>query len=451
MKTWSMEDGLLYFQERIYVPKEKEVRRAVMESRHDAPSAGHPGQFRTFELLSRKYYWPGMKKSVVKYIQACDSCIRSKHSNQAPAGLMLPIDIPSRPWEEITYDLIVGLPMSDGYDAVLTVVDRFSKMVHYIPTTSRATAVDVANLFVNFVWKLHGLPKKTISDRRPSFNAKFLRQVYKRLGIEPHFSTTYHPQVDGQSERANQFVEIFLRHYINHCQTDWVAFLPMAEFAYNNGVHSGSNQSPFYMCYGFYPQFAVGDKSTNQIPAADEHAEFIKKGLEEAKASLRVAQETHKRYYDRKRRVALTFKGGDKVWLDASNIQTDRPSKKLAHKRLGPYEILDKIRKTSYKLKLPKTMKVHPVFHVSLLYGHPTDEFGRRPTPPPPVVTPEGEEEYEVEKILNSRKVGRQLQYLICWKGYGPEEDTWQPKADVANAPELVQRFHQQHPEAPGP
>jgi hypothetical protein len=165
MKTWSMEDGLLYFQEHIYVPKEKEVRRAVIESRHDTPSAGHPGQFRTFELLSHKYYWPGMKKLVVKYIQACDSCIRLKHSNQAPAGLMIPIDIPSRPWEEITYDLIVGLPISDGYDAILMVVDHFSKMVHYIPTTSKATAVDIANLFVNFVWKLHGLPKKTISDR----------------------------------------------------------------------------------------------------------------------------------------------------------------------------------------------------------------------------------------------------------------------------------------------
>jgi transposase InsO family protein len=137
---------------------------------------------------------------------------------------MLPIDIPSRPWEEITYDMIVGLPMSDGYDAVLTVVDHFSKVVHYIPTTSKATAVDITNLFVNFVWKLHRLPKKTISDRGLAFKAKFLRQVYKQLGIELHFSTAYRPQVDRQSERANQFVEIFLRHYINHCQTDWVAF-----------------------------------------------------------------------------------------------------------------------------------------------------------------------------------------------------------------------------------
>jgi hypothetical protein len=364
MKTWSMEDRLLYFQECIYVPKEKEVRRAIIESRLDAPLAGHPGQFRTFKLLSWKYYWPGMKRLVVMYIQACDSCIRLKHSNQAPAGLMLPINIPSRPWEEITYNLIVGLPMSDGYDAVLTVVDHFLKMVHYIPTTSRATAIDVANLFINFVWKLHGLPKKTISDRGPSFNAKFLRQVYKQLGIEPHFSTTYCPQVDGQSERANQFVEIFLHHYINHRQMDWVAFLPMAEFAYNNGVHSGSNQSPFYTCYGFHPQFAVGDKSTNQIPMADEHAELIRKGLAEAKASLKITQETHKQYYDRKHQVTLTFQPGNKVWLDTANIQTDQPLKKLAHKRLGPYEVLEKIGETSYKLKLPKTMWVHPVFHV---------------------------------------------------------------------------------------
>jgi transposase InsO family protein len=117
-------------------------------------------------------------------------------------------------------------------------------MVHYIPTASRATAVDVANLFINFIWKLHGLPKKTISNRGPLFNAKFLRQVYKRLGIEPHFSTVYQPQVNGQLERANQFVEIFLQHYINHCQMDWVAFLPIAEFAYNNGYTLAQTKLP---------------------------------------------------------------------------------------------------------------------------------------------------------------------------------------------------------------
>jgi hypothetical protein len=222
LNGWKLDNGLLYFHEHIFVPQEKEIRKAIIESRHDAPSAGHPGQFRTLELVLRKFYWPNMKKTVATYVQACDSCIRSKHSNQVPAGLLNPIDLPSRPWEEITCDLITGLPVSEGYDAIFTVVDRFSKMVHYIPTTSKANAVDIANLFVNFVWKLHGLPRKVISDRGPSFIAKFLRQLYTRLGIKPKFSTAYRPQTDGQSERANQFVEIYLRHYINHHQTDWV-------------------------------------------------------------------------------------------------------------------------------------------------------------------------------------------------------------------------------------
>ncbi|KEP45598.1 putative Transposon Tf2-1 polyprotein, partial [Rhizoctonia solani 123E] len=203
VKGWHLDNGLLYYHDRVYVPDEIEIRKAVIESRHDNPSTGHPGQFRTLDLLSRNYYWKGMKNSVVKYIQACDSCLRSKQSNQAPMGLLQPIDLPNRPWEEITYDLIVALPVSEGYDAILTVVDRLSKMVHFIPTHSDATAADVANLFVNYVWKLHGLPRKTISDQGPQFNAKFLRQVYKCLNIEPHFSTAYRPQVDGQSERLN--------------------------------------------------------------------------------------------------------------------------------------------------------------------------------------------------------------------------------------------------------
>ncbi|KAF8747594.1 hypothetical protein RHS01_11324, partial [Rhizoctonia solani] len=399
VKGWSLDNGLLYYHQCIYVPNEPEIRRLVLESRHDNPSTGHPGQWRTMELLSRHYYWSGMKQSVAKYIQACDSCIRSKHSNQAKMGLLQPIDLPRKPWEEITYDLIVGLPISEGYDAILTVVDRLSKMVHFIPTTSKATAVDVANLFVNFIWKLHGLPRKTISDCGPQFNAKFLRQVYKRLGIEPHFSTAYRPQVDGQSERLNQFVEIFLRHYLSHRQDDWVALLPLAEFAYNNGVHAGSKHSPFYLCYGYNPDFTVGDITVTQVPQADELAEFLKRNLEEAKAALTMAQNKQAFYYNNKHKAAIKLEPGDRVFLDSSNIKTSRPSHKLEHKRLGPYKVLEKIGKESYKLELPKSMKIHPVFHTALLHKEPFDEFQRKPKPLPPVITQTGEEEYVVEKI----------------------------------------------------
>ncbi|CUA71329.1 Transposon Tf2-1 polyprotein [Rhizoctonia solani] len=375
VKGWSLDNGLLYYHNRIYVPNGLEIRKAVIESRHDNPSTGHPGQFRTLDLLSRTYYWKGMKNSVVKYIQSCDSCLCSKQSNQAPMGMLQPIELPNKPWEEITYDLIVGLPESKGYNAILTVVDHLSKMVHFIPTHSDATATDVANLFVNFVWKLHGLPRKTILDQGPQFNAKFLRQVYKRLNIEPHFSTAYRPQVDGQSKRLNQFVEIYLRHYINYRQTDWVATLPLAEFAYNNGKHSGLKHLPFYLCYGYNPDFTVGNTSDDKVPQANELATFLKEVQEEAKAALEIAQRQQAQYYDTKRHDATKLEVRDKVYLSSANVKTSRPSHKLEHKRLGPYKILEKAGKNSYKLELPKSMKIHPVFNVALLHKKPEDEY----------------------------------------------------------------------------
>ena len=141
VKGWHLDSGLAYYHNRIYIPNKPELCQSVLESRHNNPSVGHPGHFRTYDLISRDFYWSGLKLSVNQYIQACDSCIWAKHSNRAPAGLLQPIDIPNKPWEEITYDLIVGLPESDGYDAILTVVDRMSKMVHFIPTTLDVNAV----------------------------------------------------------------------------------------------------------------------------------------------------------------------------------------------------------------------------------------------------------------------------------------------------------------------
>jgi hypothetical protein len=177
--------------------------------------------------------------------------------------------------------------------------------------------------------------------------------------------------------------------------------------------------------------------------------EFLNKGYKEAKAALTIAQENMAKYYNQKHRAAPKFSPGAKAWLDAQNIQTDRPSRKLSHKHSGPYEIIKQIGKASYCLKLPSSMKVHPVFHVSLLYPHPTDNFNRWPIPPPPVVTPEGEEEYKVEKIINSRKVGWKVEYWVRWKGYGPEEDTWEPWENLNNAQDALRDFLKAHPDTP--
>ncbi|QRV99033.1 Retrotransposable element Tf2 protein [Ceratobasidium sp. AG-Ba] len=427
VKNWSWNDGLLIFKNKIYVPNDDSIRKDILASRHDNMAAGHPGQFRTLELVNRKYYWKSLKKSVTSYVSHCESCIRNKHSNQLPPGLLNPIELPTRPWDHINYDLITGLPESEGFDAILTVVDRLSRMVHFIPTTSRASAADVANLFVTYVWKLHGLPSKTISDRGPQFNSAFLKQLYKRLDIKPSLSTAFRPQTDGLAERLNPVVEIYLRHYVAYKQDDWVGILPMAEFAYNNSVNASTNQTPFFACYGFHPRFSIGQQADESVPHADERADQLKARMEELQSSVTLANEKIKRYYDLKHRSPEDIKVGDKVWLDARNIKTERPVAKLSAKKIGPYKVLKREGTHAFKLDLPHTLRVHPVFHTSLVSLKKEDPFGRDPPQPPAEVTPDGEEEYEVERILDSRKRRNQVQYLVHWKGYGPESNTWEP------------------------
>ncbi|CCO36910.1 Retrotransposable element Tf2 155 kDa protein type 1 [Rhizoctonia solani AG-1 IB] len=455
VQDWELKEGLLWLKGKIFVPKDETIRNLILESRHDALAAGHPGQARTLELISRTYYWSSMKKFVNSYVNHCKTCIRAKPTNQLPVGLLKPLQTPERPWEDIAYDMIVGLPSSEGFDAILTVIDRFSKMVHLIPTHSTASAIDIANLFVTYVWKLHGLPRSTVSDRGPTFNAKFIRHLYQRLDIKPTFSTAYHPQTDGQTERIQREVEIFIRMFGNHRQSDWVSLLPLAEFACNNNLQTSTGKSPFQICYGINPKFSIGQHTNNDVPNAEEHADFLEKGYDEVKAALTLAQERMKRFYDQRHRDIEPITVGDKVWLSHQNISTDRPSIKLSHKKLGPYLVLEKIGSHAFKLSLPHTMHIHPVFHVNLLQKFHPDPHGRDPHQPPPIITEEGEEEYEVEEILDSKWKGRgknkKIWYLIKWVGYDAGSNSWEPADNVGNAEEAIQEFHKKFPEAVGP
>ncbi|QRV98272.1 Transposon Tf2-11 polyprotein [Ceratobasidium sp. AG-Ba] len=430
VKHWEWEDGLLRYKGKIWIPNNKAGTLV---------SSGH-------ELLHRKYIWASMKKSVNDYVANCESCIRNKHSNQVPPGLLNPIEAPDKPWEEITFDLITGLPESEGFTAILTVVDRLTKMVHFIPTTNEANGVDVANLFLTYVWKLHGLPRKTISDRGPQFTSQFLKQLHKRLDIKPSFSTAYHPQTDGQTERLNQVVELYLRHYVSHRQDDWVGLLPLAEFAYNNGTNASTGKTPFFANYGFHPRFAVGDKEGQGLLVADDHAEWLQKGYDELKAALTVSQERMKEYYDRKHRTPETIKVGDSVWLDNRNIQSQRPARKLSAKRIGPFKVTARIGKHAFRLELPHTLKIHPVFPVTLLSLKKEDLYGREPPQPPPEVTPDSDIEYEVEQVQDSRRHRGKIQYYVKWLGYN--EWTWEPYEHLSNAKEMIADFHRRHPNA---
>jgi hypothetical protein len=171
LEEWNTENGLVLNNGRVYIPKDDELRRDIVKAHHDALPAGHPGQARTLEMVDRNYWWPSMTKFINEYVATCDVCNRTKVSHKKPHGFLKPNKIPDGPWQTVTTDMIGELPYSDGYNAVLVVVDRFTKMARFIPTITELDAMDMAGLYIENVWKDFGPPKKIISDRGPQFNS----------------------------------------------------------------------------------------------------------------------------------------------------------------------------------------------------------------------------------------------------------------------------------------
>ena len=255
------------------MPDYLNARLDVLVNRHDSVTAGHPGLHKMRELVSRDYYWPEMDKWIRDFVQTCHACARNKAKRHAPYGLLKSLQAPSRPWDDITMDHIVGLPVSEGCNAILVVVDSLSKMCKYIPTTDTATAADLAQLFIRNVFRHHGLPKSIVSDRGATFTSSWWREFLKHLGVEAKFSTAYHPQTDGQTERVNQELETYLRFYVTYMQDDWIQYLPIAEFARNNTIHSSIKVTPFFANYGYHPRFDVRvPLEAGTSPAASEQA-----------------------------------------------------------------------------------------------------------------------------------------------------------------------------------
>ena len=348
-------------------------------------------------------------------------------------------------------DFITDLPLSNGSDSVLVVVDRLSKMAHFIPCTKDITSEQTALLVFQNVIRLHGLPDNIISDRGPQFASRFWSRIFGLLGTDINLSSAFHPQTDGQSERVNQVLEQYLRCTINYQQDNWTDLLPTAEFAYNNATHTSTKMSPFYANYGYHPRFEFKPSMHAEVPAADDHVAKMQDITQMLTTELELAQGIYQFYADQHQVDAPLFEPGDKVWLLRRNITTRRPSNKLDYKRLGPFTIADQINPVAFRLNLPPSMKVHDVFHVSLLEPYiPNTLPGRLEEPPPPAIV-DGEPEYEVEEILDSRIFRRKLQYLVSWKGYDISERSWEPVENFSNHEESVLEFHRRYPLKPGP
>ena len=456
---WSKDDeGWLRLNGRIYVPDVDDLRLRVLRSRHDHPTAGHWGQNKTQALILRDYAWPGLRLLVRDYCKSCTACGRAKVPRHLPYGTLKQLPIPERPWNSISMDLIEQLPNSDGYSAILVVVDRLSKQAIFIPTHDTLTAPELADLFVTHVFSKHGVPSHVTSDRGSEFVSHFFRSLGKALDMRLHFTSGYHPEGDGQTERVNQTLEQYLRIYCNYQQDNWSRLLPLAEFAYNNAPNVTTGVSPFFANKGYNPAISVYPERDLTSARAREYAV----DLDELHAALRTtiaeAQVRYQRQADKHRLPAPDFKVGDQVYVRAEHIRPTRPSKKLSEKSLGPYTIIAQVGSHSFTLRLLDSMRaVHPVFHVSQLEPATPNSIPGRTQPPPPPVEVDGEPEYEISEILDSkidrRRRSCQLLYLVRWAGYeGTDEETsWILATELGHAQELVSDFHRTYPDKPGP
>jgi len=456
-------DGLLYNKNRLYIPEDEALQTGIAQGCHHSLVAGHFGQEKTIEIVTRDFYWKGLAEWIRDYVRSCDECQHSKSPRHAKYGLLQPLEVSYAAWSSISTDFITQLPESQGKTQIMVVVDRFTKMAHFIGLHENATAKDVADTLLREVCKLHGLPTEIISDMDAKFSSQFWESLCKMLGVKRRMSTAYHPQTDGQTERTKEGLEGYLRTFVHYDQNDWPQLLPLAEHAYNNSATNVHKMTPFFANYGFHPQREWMKHREAHNPGVKMYAHWMQDVHRQVKQTLENTRQSMKKYCDRKGMEQPSIEVGGLVMVNAKKIGTKRPSKKLSPKLYGSFKVLEKKGSRAYKLEISPRWKIHPVFHVSLLECYRASNRPDREQPPRDPEEIEGDLEWEVERIVKiemicytrkfrgRNKAIKELRYFVKWKGCAEDENTWEPSEGMKNAQEEVERFHRENPEMPGP
>ncbi|KAG5527003.1 hypothetical protein RHGRI_028065 [Rhododendron griersonianum] len=364
---YQMHDGFLFKGNQLCVPASS-LRLKIIKELHEE---GHVGRDKTVQLVGDSYYWPTMRKEITRFVEGCRVCQVSK-GTATNAGLYMPLPTPNQPWANVSMDFILGLPRTQKRnDSIFVVVDRFSKMAHFIACKKTTDAVNVAQLYFREVYRLHGLPQSIVSDRDTRFLSHFWRCLWKLANTKLDFSTAYHPQTDGQTEVVNRSVGNLLRSLVGDHLKSWDQRLYQAEFAYNRSVNRSSGFSPFFVTYGFNPRAPLDLAPVPDLKRPNGKAEDLISGLQVVhKMTVQHLEESSAKYKqaaDKKRR-AVEFDVGDFVWAVLTKDRFPAGEyNKLAARKIGPLEILEKINPNAYKLKLPSHIRTSATFNVKHL------------------------------------------------------------------------------------
>jgi transposase InsO family protein len=435
--------GRLMFRERLWLPCWEPLTTTVIQIAHDSPLGGHPGKNTLFNILKRDYHWEGMSQDIRRFTHNCNQCWGGHNSRRRRQGLLRPLPIPDRFWQQISIDFMTNLPAENSQAPrfLMVITDRLSKYVQLEAMTSM-TAEACATRFRDVWWRFRGFPSQIISDRGSDWVGQFWSTLCKEVGVEQLLSTAHHPQTDGSTERTNQEVQAVLRVMVSFAQYDWPTHLPACQLALNNRDSSTTGHSPNLILLGYNVDLlerVPTPTNTNTSPQsrALQFLDRLREGADLAQASIAYIQQRQMEATNVSRRPAERFQVGDYVWLSLRNIKTNRPSKKLDWVQ-AKYKVVAVPSPLTVTLDVPRGL--HPTFHVDLVERAASDPLpSQRITddrPGPQWILDEEDnslrEEYGVEAILsakNARGRGNKRQVLVKWIGY--DNPTWEPLSQL--------------------
>jgi hypothetical protein len=449
--------GYLVKDSRLVVPES--LRTQLIDAAHCPLTSAHPGSSKTYRILRERYFWPGMEDDISRFIANCHACRRSKVPRDKTPGLLHPLPVPDRPWQHISVDFKEMPPDKAGNNMVCVFVCRFSKRPISIPCNKKVDAKSLAALYIAHVYKYFGPATTIVSDRGPQFISIFWEEFCHILGIKLKLSTPYHPQTDGQTENANQWIDQRLRPFVNAFQDNWSSLIHIIDYAAATLPQDSTGLSPFQVELGYQPRTHF---DWQQPPKEIDVSTHIKKSRQEAREHVQLIQEAWKwcqksitRSQERqqiqanKHRRPVDWEVGDNVWVATKNWASNRPSKKLGYQNDGPYKAVEKVGH-SYRVAIPGEETRHTVYPAEVLRKDPGNPLpGQRQEEAVPVVYGT-QPEWEVEEILNSRIFSRRLQYQAKWAGTD-HDPTYYNADGFKSAPHALRTFHETYPEAPGP
>jgi hypothetical protein len=446
------------------------MREAILELCHR--TLGHRGPRPTLAYVRHFYWWPSMVTDVDAYCRTCDSCARLKPDKRPPAGLLHPHPLPSRPWETVGIDFIG--PMVDSIpepgavpaNSIMTISDHFGPGVVLIACCTTDTAEDVNARFFRYFVARYGVPSRIVCDRDRRFVSTWWKELCARLHIDIAMTTSFHPEGDGKAERTNQTVVQVLKAFVEYSHDQWASQLPLAEYALMAAPSSASGVSGFEVNFGFVPPLLPSQWATIDGPPAAANR------IEEARriwtictdamiaSRVRMVAQANKHRRDDLHGDDLDrspdFQVGKKAYLSTKDLKMPMNlSRKFLPKFIGPFDIVEvQPASSNVVLDLPHWLPIHAKFHTSKLRPHwPNDDerFPGRQLAKPAPIDIDGDDHYEVERILTHRWYNRKRQFFVRWVGYGADDDWWQDEADMGGAHELVQAYLVLHPGASHP